>query len=91
MDRIHLFRRYMESRIMGKLRLANVAVLFIMILVMVLVDCEMVRPTNSTTFKFRLKAQAPEPAPVPSMSADSVVPVDFSISPKTAWISLSPS
>jgi len=66
---------------MRKLRIANVAVLFIMILVMVLVDCEMVKPTHTTNFKFRLKSQSVEPVSIHTRLARKLESVDYVVLP----------
>ncbi len=75
---------------MRKLRIANVAVLFIMILVMVLVNCEMVKLSNSTNVKFRLKSQVPETRSIHSILARTEYR-DFEILFGNSWEALAPS
>jgi hypothetical protein len=81
----------MEKRFMRKLRIANVAVLFIMILVMVLVNCEMVKLTDSTNVKFRLKSQVPGTRSIHSILASRAACRDFGVLPKNSWEALAPS
>ncbi|PKL13998.1 MAG: hypothetical protein CVV52_03605 [Spirochaetae bacterium HGW-Spirochaetae-8] len=70
---------------MKKLRMAHVAVLFIMILVMILVDCEMVRPAHTTNFKFKFKSQAPEPASKSFIAVGSLECTDYRVLSEKAW------
>ena len=75
---------------MRKLRLANIAVLFIMILVMVLVNCEKVKFTDSTNVKFRFKSQMPEIKSIHSILASRAEYRDFEVRFGNSWEDLAP-